>query len=396
MEINQKQKIIILGSTGSIGQQTLNVCRRLDFEVVGLSCFNNIELLYEQIKEFNPQKVAVANLNLAVKLAERIKNVPQIKTEILYGDQGNIELAKSACDTIVVAIIGFAALKPLLAAIEAKHTIALANKETIVSTGKYVLEQAEKHGAKIYPVDSEPSAIWQCIAGKKQVNEEINNVWLTASGGPFRTYSKEQFDSITVEDALNHPVWSMGQKITIDSASMMNKGLELIEISRLFNLAGSQIKVIIHPQSIIHSMVEYIDGSVIAQMSMPDMELPIQYALTYDMRLPMPDKPKINFAELGQLSFEAPDLERFPALRLAYEAQAEDGAMPAVLNAANEIAVQAFVDKKISFVEISTMVESTMQKFRHHPLYRSILLDDILAADQWAREYTELLITQGR
>ncbi|MGI6579999.1 MAG: 1-deoxy-D-xylulose-5-phosphate reductoisomerase [Saccharofermentanales bacterium] len=395
MEINQKQKIIILGSTGSIGQQTLNVCRRLNFEVAGLSCSNNIEIFLEQIKEFRPRKVAVANHDSALELTERLKNIPEIKTEILYGDQGNIELAKNPCDRIVVAIIGFAALKPLLAAIEAKHTIALANKETIVSTGKYVLEQAERHGAKIYPVDSEPSAIWQCLAGNKQESSEIKQVWLTASGGPFRTYSKEQFNSITVEDALNHPVWSMGQKITIDSASMMNKGLELIEISRLFNLSGDQIKVLIHPQSIIHSMVEYLDGSVIAQMSLPNMELPIQYALTYEKRLPMPDQPKLNLAELGQLTFEAPDMERFPALRLAYEAQAEDGAMPAVLNAANEIAVQAFVEKKISFLEISEMIESTMRKFRQHSLYRSVSLDDILAADQWARQYTEQMITQG-
>lgn len=237
----------------------------------------------------------------------------------------------------------------MLAAIEAKHTIALANKETIVSTGKFVLEHAKKHNAKIYPVDSEPSAIWQCLQGRMEAREEIKQVWLTASGGPFRSYRKEQFESITVEDALNHPVWSMGQKITIDSASLMNKGLELLEISRLFNLTGNQIKVIIHPQSIIHSMVEYLDGSMIAQMSIPDMELPIQYALTYDKRLPMPDKPKLNLSELGQLTFEAPDIERFPALRLAYEAQAEDGAMPAVLNAANEIAVQAFIERKISF-----------------------------------------------
>ncbi|NLM19835.1 MAG: 1-deoxy-D-xylulose-5-phosphate reductoisomerase [Clostridiaceae bacterium] len=392
MEINQKQKIIILGSTGSIGQQALNVCRRLNYDVVGLSCSYNIKMLYEQIKEFKPQRVAVADHNAATELTEHIKKIPQIKTEILYGDAGNIELAKSTCDRIVVAIIGFAALKPLLAAIEAKHIIALANKETIVSTGKFVLDYAKKYGAKIYPVDSEPSAIWQCIAGKTYENKEIKQVWLTASGGPFRNYNKKQFNSITVEDALNHPVWSMGQKITIDSASMMNKGLELIEISRLFNLTGNQIKVIIHPQSIIHSMVEYLDGSVIAQMSIPDMELPIQYALTYDKRLPMPDKPNLNFSELGQLTFEAPDMERFPALRLAYEAQAEDGAMPAVLNAANEIAVQAFIKRKISFLDISGMVEATMQKFRQHPLYRSVILNDILAADQWAREYTEQII----
>ncbi|HHT23936.1 MAG TPA: 1-deoxy-D-xylulose-5-phosphate reductoisomerase [Clostridiaceae bacterium] len=396
MEINQKQKIVILGSTGSIGQQTLNVCRRLNFEIAGLSCFNNIEILLKQIEEFMPEKVAVANLDSAIELTERLKKMPHIKTEILYGDQGNVELAKSACDKIVIAIIGFAALKPLLAAIEAKHTIALANKETLVSTGKIVLEQAKKHDAKIYPVDSETSAIWQCLAGKTEASEEIKQVWLTASGGPFRTYSKEQFYSITVEDALKHPVWSMGQKITIDSASMMNKGLELIEISRLFNLTGNQIKVIIHPQSIIHSMVEYLDGSVLAQMSLPNMELPIQYALTYDKRLPMPDKPKLDLAELGQLTFEAPDMERFPALRLAYEAQAEDGAMPAVLNAANEIAVRAFIKRIISFLDISAMVESTMQKFRHHSLYHSSTLNDILAADQWAREYTEQIIAQFR
>ncbi|HHU54147.1 MAG TPA: 1-deoxy-D-xylulose-5-phosphate reductoisomerase [Clostridiaceae bacterium] len=395
MENYQKQKIIILGSTGSIGQQSLNVCRRLDFEVVGLSCSANIDLLLEQIKEFKPRKVAVANYYSAVELAERIKSIPQINTEILYGEQGNVELAKSACDKIVVAIIGFAALKPLLAAIEAKHTIALANKETIVSTGKFVLERAEKYGAKIYPVDSEASAIWQCLTGKKHENEEVKQVWLTASGGPFHTYGKEQFNSITVEDALNHPVWSMGKKITIDSASMMNKGLELIEICRLFNLTGNQIKVIIHPQSIVHSMVEYVDGSVIAQLSMPNMELPIQYALTYDKRIAMPDKPKLNFTELGQLTFEAPDMERFPALRLAYEAQAEDGAMPAVLNAANEIAVQAFLQRKISFVDISETVELTMKKFRHHHLYRSVILNDILAADQWAREYTDHIIARA-
>ncbi len=391
MDFIEKQKMIILGSTGSIGKQTLNVCRRLNFEIEALTCSGNIELLLEQIKEFKPKKVGVADQEAATRLSELLEELDGPVPEVLGGEQGIVEIAKLKCDKLVVAIIGFSALQPLIAAIKEKRTIALANKETIVSTGKYVLNLAKQYGAKIYPIDSEPSAIWQCLAGQ---TDRPSKVWLTASGGPFLNYTRDQFATITIADALAHPVWSMGNKITIDSSTMLNKGLELIEICRLFDLSGDQVEVLVHPQSIIHSMVGFVDGSVIAQMGLPDMELPIQYALTYGTRRAMPDKPKLNLAELGKLTFQAPDFEKFPGLRLAYEAQAEDGAMPAVLNAANEIAVDAFVNNQISYLNIVEIVENTMKQFRSHDLLKKEDITNILKADQWARVYAEKLIEQ--
>lgn len=381
MDTMNKLKVIILGSTGSIGKQTLNVCRRLNLEVEALSCASNVDLLYEQILEFKPSKVAVTNNEAAISLKKKLAET-STETEVLIGRDGTVELAKMKCDRLVMAIIGFAALQPLIAAIKAKQTIAMANKETIVASGKYIFALVKKHGAKIYPVDSEPSAIWQCLT---TTENPIEKLILTASGGPFKDLPFEEFAKITVAEALDHPIWSMGKKITIDSATMMNKGLELIEVCHLFDVKTDQVEVLVHPEGIVHSMVEFEDGALLAQMGLPDMELPIQYAITYPHRLPMPDKAKANFSKIGKLTFHQPDLKKFKSLALAYQASNEGGAMPAVLNAANEIAVEAFFDERIQFIDIPVIVEKTMISLRSSALYYPKNIDDILAADNWAR-----------
>ncbi len=388
MENIKKQKIVLLGSTGSIGRQTLAVCRRLQLEVTAMSCFGSVDLFWQQIQEFMPRKVAVADPEAADKLAVLLKeNNLDHKVELLRGSEGVTALATLPCDRLVMAIIGFAAIEPMLAAIRAKQVIAMANKEVIVATGQFILDLVKESGAEIYPVDSEPSAIWQSIVGN--INP-IKKVILTASGGPFR--HRENLEGITVQQALQHPVWSMGTKITIDSATMMNKGLEMIEISRLFNLNAEQIEVIVHPEGIIHSAVEFQDGAAIAQMGLPDMELPIQFALTYPERKAMPDKPPLKLAELANLSFFAPDLKKFKALALAYEAQKQGGYLPAILNAANEVAVDAFVQEKISFLNIAALVEQTMQKSVNQFKTVPKNIQDILQADLWARDFTKNLI----
>lgn len=386
----KNQKIILLGSTGSIGQQTLAVCRRLQLDVIGMSCFGSVDLFWEQIKEFKPRKVSVVDDQAADKIAFLLKdNALDDQVKLLRGTAGVTDLAKTPCDRLVMAIIGFAAIEPMLAAIQAKQVIAMANKEAIVATGQFILDLAKKYDAKIYPVDSEPSAIWQASVGN--INP-LKKVLLTASGGPFRNLPKEQFKQITVKQALQHPVWSMGTKITIDSATMMNKGLEMIEISRLFKLNAEQIEIIVHPEGIIHSAVEFQDGAVIAQMGLPDMELPIQFALTYPERKAMPDKAPLNLSELANLSFFAPDPGKFKALELAYTAQKQGGYLPAVLNAANEIAVDAFVRGKISFLQIAELVEQTMLKSVNQFKTAPQNIEDVLQADLWARTFTESLI----
>lgn len=390
MDLRNKMKIVLLGSTGSIGKQTLNVCRRLDLQVEALSCANNIELLYKQILEFKPKKVAVTNEKSAFLLKQKLTDLASAP-ELLVGIEGTVELAQMQCDRLVMAIIGFAALQPLIAAIKSKQIIAMANKETIVATGEYIFDLVKSYEAKIYPVDSEPSAIWQCLNANKT---PIRKLILTASGGPFKDLPKEEFAKITVEDALDHPIWSMGRKITIDSATMMNKGLELIEVCRLFDVDSDQVEVVVHPQGIVHSMVEFEDKAILAQMGLPDMELPIQYAITYPERLAMPDKAKLDFSQTNKLTFSKPDLEKFRSLALAYEASQEGGAMPAVLNAANEIAVQAFFDKKIRFIDIPIIVEHTMKALRSNVLYHPKNIDDILAADSWARVQAEYFVTK--
>ncbi len=391
MENFSSKKIAVFGSTGSIGRQTLNVCRRLKFRVAALTCNRNIDLFYEQIREFRPEQVAVADLRAAENLLALMKDKPlDYQPEILSGAEGVCELADQPYDCIVMAIIGFSALSPMLSAIKAKQTIAMANKEVIVGTGEFILDLAERYGAEIYPVDSEPSAIWQCLLGHDNLFERV---LLTASGGPFRDLDEADFQNITVEQALAHPIWSMGKKITIDSATMMNKGLEMIEISRLFQLEADQIEVLVHPQGIVHSAVEFADGGVIAQLGLPDMELPIQFALTYPERKPMPDKERLDLTKLQNLSFFKPDLNKFPALGLAYEAVKVGGSMPAVLNAANEIAVQAFLEKRISFPEITALVEQAMQACLQNKILYADSIEDILAADSWARSFTSALIS---
>lgn len=388
------KRIVLLGSTGSIGKQTLAVCRRLKLTVEAMSCHKSIDLFFEQIKEFRPKKVAVVDIEGAKKLRSLLEYEKlSDAVEVLQGLEGVSELATLPCDSVVMAIIGFAAIQPMISAIKAKQKIAMANKEAIVATGEFILDLAKQYGAKIYPVDSEPSAIWQ---SHLENPNPISKVILTASGGPFRNTSIEEFEKITVKEALNHPVWAMGTKITIDSATMMNKGLELIEISRLFNLDASQVKVVVHPQGIVHSAVEYMDGAVIAQMGMPDMELPIQFAITYPERMPMPDKTSLHLAQLRNLEFFEPDLKKFRALALAYEAQRQGGYMPSILNAANEIAVDSFVSESIKFIDIPSIVEQTMNQavleYKEHP--KSI--EDILDADIWAREYAKQLVRINR
>lgn len=390
MEDNKNKKIVLLGSTGSIGKHTLNVCRRLKIKVEALACNKNVDLLYQQIKEFKPKYVAMSDKTSADRLIDRLKTEPELKDiEVFSGDDGVSQLAQLKCDRIVMAIIGFAALNPLITAIKAGQKIAMANKETIVALGDLVIDMVEEYGAELLPVDSEPSAVWQCLANN---SNPINKVFLTASGGPFKDVPKSKFPEITVADALNHPVWAMGNKITIDSATMMNKGLEMIEISHLFQIEPEQIEIVVHPESIIHSMVEFNDGAVIAQMGIPDMELPIQYAITFDKRLPMPDKPKLNFSKLSQITFFEPDFEKFLSLKLAYYAKREAGAMPAVLNAADEIAVAAFMQEKVRFDQIPLIIEVVLNNFVNHPLKNARSIDDILAADLWAREETEHLV----
>ncbi|NLJ94941.1 MAG: 1-deoxy-D-xylulose-5-phosphate reductoisomerase [Clostridiaceae bacterium] len=390
MKKNNLTKIVLLGSTGSIGIQTLNVCRRLDLKVEALACYKNIDLIYQQIQEFKPNHVAVVDARSAKKLRERLKRDKEFQhLEILTGNDGLVQLAQLECDRVVMAIIGFAALEPLLAAIKQGQKIAMANKETIVAMGDFIISMVKEHHAEILPVDSELSAIWQCVAHN---SNPIEKVILTASGGPFRNLPKSEFAKITVEDALNHPVWSMGDKITIDSATMMNKGLEMIEISHLFQLDAKQIEIIVQPEGIIHSMVEFVDGAILAQMGLPDMELPIQYAITFDQRLPMPDKPKLDFASLAQISFFEPDYEKFPALKLSFFAKMEAGAMPAVLNASNEIAVAAFFQKKIRFDQIPQIIETTLDRFAGHHLSKGKSISEILLADEWAREEAKNLV----
>jgi 1-deoxy-D-xylulose-5-phosphate reductoisomerase len=333
------KKIILLGSTGSIGVQTLDIVSKMknSVAVAGLSARFNISLLREQIKKFKPQAVCIESVKDAEVLKKQFKNLT-----VYSGSEGLEKLAVlPRGDTVVSAVVGSAGLKPVLKAIKAKKNIAIANKEALVTAGAQIMELADKNGVKILPVDSEHSAIFQCLIGEKKA--QVKKVLLTASGGPFYKYSGD-FSKITVARALNHPTWKMGKKITVDSATLMNKGLEAIEASILFGLPIDKIEIVVHPQSIIHSMVEYLDGSVIAQMSNPDMRLPIQYALTYPDRLVSDIKP-LNLAQVAKLEFYKPDFAKFPCLKLAYAAAKKGYAMPAVMSAANEEAVASFLRK---------------------------------------------------
>jgi len=384
------KNISILGSTGSIGLSTLDVVRQHPgmFRIVGLSAGNNIDLLKAQILEFRPKRVSVATQNLAEKLSAMLP--PLQDFFILSGLEGCRHVVTlPEVDLVVSAIVGSMGLLPTLDAIQHGKEIALANKETLVMAGKIVMEAAETHHVPIIPVDSEHSAIFQCLKGNRR--RDVRRIILTASGGPFLGMSAEQIRRVTIEDALQHPRWKMGRKITIDSATMMNKGLEILEAKWLFGVEYDAIDVHIHPESIVHSLVEYHDGSVLAQMGNPDMKIPIAYALAYPRRMKADHSMFLDLTEIGTLRFSKPDHEQYPALKLAYRAGRTGGTLPAVMNGANEKSVEAFLHRRISFYEILDLVEKVMST---HAVVSEPTLDEILAADSWAKEQTEILIEE--
>lgn len=371
------KNIAIIGSTGSIGTQTLDCVRNLGIKVVSLSANSNIDLLEQQINEFSPEIASVGTEALAAELKKRVGN----KCEIYYGQEGVIAVATvPSAELVVTSVVGVAGLIPTIEAIKKGKNIALANKETMVAAGALVMKLAREYNVEILPVDSEHSAIFQSLrSGSK---DEIEKILLTASGGPFRGFTREQLKNVTLAQALKHPNWSMGSKVTIDSASMMNKGLEVIEARWIFDVDVSKIEVVVHPQSVIHSMIEYVDGSVIAQLGSPDMRLPIQYAITYPERA-RADFSKLDFFKVSSLTFEKPDMETFRCLKLAFEALKIGGTMPAVMNAANETAVNLLLEDKIKFYQIPDIVENIMQK---HSVNICPSIDDIIEVDSWARK----------
>ena len=378
------RNVVLLGSTGSIGTSTIKVAEDLPDQIrlIGLAAGNNVELLLEQTRKHRPASISISD---PAKAAE-LRNALGTAADVYSGDEGLIKLATlPAADIVLIAIVGTAGLQPALAAIRAGKDIAVASKEILVMAGEIVMREAQQHGVKVLAVDSEHSAIFQCLDGKPGAS--VRKLWLTASGGPFRdrmAWPKEKFSEITVERALKHPSWVMGRKITIDSATLFNKGLEMIEARWLFNIEMDRVGVVVHPQSIVHSMVEFVDGSIIAQMSAPDMCLPIQYALTYPARVSS-DRVQTNFAKIGTLTFEEPDTDRFPALGLARRAGEVGGTLPAVFNAANEVAVEAFCNRHITFDEIPAVVADTMKR---HEVVDQPSLEQILTADVWARGAT--------
>ena len=379
------KNISILGSTGSIGTQTLDVVREIGgINVKAITANNNIELLEKQIREFNPDIAAVMNEEMAEKLKERVKDCG---TKILSDIDGLIEAAVyKESDTVVTSVVGNIGIVPTFEAIKAGKNIALANKETLVSAGELIINAVKKYDVKLYPVDSEHSAIFQCLRGNE--DNKIRRILLTASGGPFRGRKREELLNVRAEDALKHPNWSMGKKVTIDSASLMNKGLEVIEAKWLFGVDVEDIEVLIHPQSIVHSAVEYEDGAVIAQMGEPDMKVPIQYALTYPKRVKN-SFPKIDFAQRNSLTFEKPDMDTFKCLSLAYRAIKTGGTMPTVMNGANEMAVAAFLENKIGFLDIADIIEKTMMSYNVKYDYT---VEDLVEVDKWARNFSNNLI----
>jgi len=384
------KRLAVLGSTGSIGVNTLDIAGRFEneFKVVALSAGTNIQLLREQIERFEPKVVSVLNEALAEALKKRIS---RHKTEVLHGVEGLIQIsAFSEVDLVVSALVGAAGLIPTISAIKARKPIALANKESLVMAGKIIVEEARENGVTILPIDSEHSAIFQAMSGRSK--DEVKRIILTASGGPFLNLPYEKMKEVTSEEALRHPTWDMGRKVSIDSASLMNKGLEVIEARWLFSIPIEQIVVQIHPQSVVHSMVEYIDGSIVAQMGITDMRIPISYALSYPKRLRL-DLPSLDLFHVDGLTFLPPDMERFPCLRLAYRSMEVGETMPAVLNAANEVAVNSFLEATIGFTDIPEVVETVMES---HEVKSLTTLDDALRADQWARERTKKLIEEMR
>lgn len=372
------KNVVLLGSTGSIGTSTVKVAEDLPdrIRLLGLVAGNNAELLLEQTRKHRPAAISITDPTKAGELRDALGTA----CEVFSGTDGLMKLATlPEADIVLIAIVGTAGLQPALAAIRAGKDIAVASKEILVMAGEIVMSEARKHGVRVLAVDSEHSAIFQCLDGKP--SQSVRKLWLTASGGPFRGTPKEEFPNITVERALKHPSWVMGRKVTIDSATLFNKGLEMIEARWLFDIEMPRVGVLVHPQSVVHSMVEFVDGSLLAQLSTPDMCLPIQYALTYPDRAPS-ERVQTDFARLGSLTFEAPDLERFPSLELARRAGEVGGTLPAVLNAANEVAVEAFVNRRINFPQITETVRRTMER---HQVVAHPTLPQILEADAWAR-----------
>ncbi len=386
----------VLGSTGSIGKQTLEVVRNNpeDFKIVGLSCGSDIDLLFEQIKEFKPLAVSVSNEDKAMLLKERLSlSMPSLKTEVYFGEEGNIAVATiPEADTVVGAIVGVAGLRPTYEAILKGKDIALANKETLVAGGDVIMPLVRSKDVALLPVDSEHCAIWQCLWGEKMSN--LDRILITASGGPFRGWSREQLTEVTVDKALNHPTWKMGGKITIDSSTMMNKGLEVIEASHLFGVEADRVDVVVHPQSVIHSMIRMKDGSVLAQMGKPSMILPIMVALYYPERGQRLLEEFDPFeASCNNLTFEKCDTDVFKLLGLAYDAGKAKGVMPCVMNAANEVAVMSFLDGKISYLDIERTVFGVYDRFLSRSISTNdISLNTILEADKEARIYARELL----
>ncbi|MBI4400983.1 MAG: 1-deoxy-D-xylulose-5-phosphate reductoisomerase [Nitrospirae bacterium] len=382
------KNIVLLGSTGSIGTNTLDIVAKFpeQFRVVGLTAGTNDEKLEEQLRVFKPTAVALSDEAAAAKLRARCKGA---SVQILSGVEGVAQVARlPEADLVISAIVGGAGLVPTLAAIRARKNVALANKEPMVMAGKLMQEEARRHGVRIFPVDSEHSAIFQSMEGHRR--EDIRRLILTASGGPLWELTREQMQHVKPEQALRHPNWKMGAKITIDSATLMNKGLEVVEARWLFDIPPSQIEVLIHRESIVHSLVEYRDGSVIAQLGLPDMRTPISYAMNYPARMPL-EPPPLDLAGIGKLTFFRPDHDRFPCLGFGYEALLTGGTMPATLNAANEIAVAAYLNHGIGFLRIGEVIQATMEA--HSP--RDVTsLEDALEADRWARTKAETLVRQ--
>ncbi|MDD2474638.1 MAG: 1-deoxy-D-xylulose-5-phosphate reductoisomerase [Dysgonamonadaceae bacterium] len=384
----KKKQIAILGSTGSIGTQALDVISQHPdrFEVYALTANNNIDLLVEQAIKFSPEVVVIANEQKYLTLKDALKKYP---IKIWSGLEAISDVVESDhIDVVLAAIVGFSGLKSTISALKARKVVALANKETLVVAGEYIIDLALKNGAPIIPVDSEHSAIFQCLNGEEL--NRINRIWLTASGGPFRNFSREELASVSKEQALNHPKWCMGSKVTIDSSTLMNKGFEMIEAKWLFDVNPSQIEIVIHPQSIVHSMVEFSDTSVISQMGVPDMRVPIQYAFTYPKRVKS-DFKSVDFFQLSNLTFEKPDLNVFKNLTYAYESIEKGGNMPCILNAANEIAVEAFLNDKISYLAMFDILEQTMQ---NATFVVSPSLDDYFESDFEARKIAVELISK--
>ena len=381
-----KKQLAILGSTGSIGTQTLDVVAEYPdlFEVYTLTANNNVELLIEQAKRFNPDSVVIANEAHYPRLKEALKEYP---IKVYAGDEAIAQIVEAApIDIVVTAMVGYAGLRPTIRAIEAHKTIALANKETLVVAGDLIKQLALEYHAPIIPVDSEHSAIFQCLIG--EWDNPIDKIILTASGGPFRELTAEQMKHVTKNDALKHPKWNMGHKITIDSATLMNKGFEMIEAKWLFDVDPKDIEIAVHPQSIVHSMVQFKDGTVKAQLGVQDMRLPIRYALSYPARLESPNS-KLTLEQYAHLTFERPDLERFPMLRYAFDAVAEGGNMPCIMNAANEIAVAAFLHDAIDYPSIARIVAETMA---HIEFIASPRYEDYVHTNQLARDYATTLL----